>query len=67
MRVFIPILWWSKDTAKHGGSQWKVFKETKNGLEWIRDADEYGDFIVGKHKGDIGKFISWKQLKGAKF
>ncbi len=60
-------LWWSKDTAGHGGSQWKVFKETEKGLEWIADADEYGDFIVGKYKGDVGKFIPWKQLKGKSF
>jgi hypothetical protein len=55
-------LWWSKDTAGHGGSVWKVFKETPKGLEWVADADRYGDFIVGKHKGEIGKFIPWPQL-----
>ncbi|MHC5178872.1 RHS repeat-associated core domain-containing protein, partial [Serratia rhizosphaerae] len=60
-------LWWSKDTAGHGGSQWKVFKEGKKGLDWYRDADEFGDFIVGKHKGDTGKFIPWKEMKGADF
>ncbi|MDF7647059.1 DUF6531 domain-containing protein [Erwiniaceae bacterium L1_54_3] len=60
-------LWWSKDTAGHGGSEWKVFKETKTGLEWFRDADKHGDFILGKHKGDTGKYISWKELKGVDF
>ena len=51
-------LWWSKDTAGHGGSAWKVFTEGKGGnLDWFRDADEYGDFIdpSKKHKGAKGK------------
>ena len=55
-------LWWSKDITGHAGSKWKVFKETDKGLKWIADADEYGNFIVGKHKGDIGKFIPWPKL-----
>jgi hypothetical protein len=60
-------LWWSKDLAGHGKSVWKVFRENSKGLEWYRDADEYGDFIVNKHKGDVGKFISWKELTGSGF
>lgn len=55
-------LWWSKDDAGHGNSVWKVYTEDKRGLHWIRDADEYGDFIVGKHKGDAGVFIPRKDL-----
>lgn len=57
-------LWWSKDTAGHGESVWKVFKETKRGLEWMADANKYGDFIVGKYKGPTGRFIPWKELSG---
>ncbi len=57
-------LWWSKDTARHGGSGWKVFKEEAGGLRHFRDADQYGDFIVGKHKGPVGEFIPWSQLAG---
>ena len=60
-------LWWSKDNAGHGGSAWKVFKESKSGLEWHRDADKFGNFIVGKHKGDTGMSIPWKQLSGSSF
>jgi len=60
-------LWWSKDLAGHGNSKWKVFKETSAGLEWIADADEFGNFILGKHKGDIGTFIPWKQLNSTGF
>ncbi|WP_068639417.1 RHS repeat-associated core domain-containing protein [Thauera butanivorans] len=60
-------LWWAKDNAGHGGSEWKVFRETSKGLEWYRDADKYGDFIVGKHKGDTGKFIPWKEVRGGGF
>jgi RHS repeat-associated protein len=55
-------LWWSVDKAGHGGSKFKVFKETKTGLEWIHDADEYGDYIKGKHKGPTGEFIPWKDF-----
>jgi hypothetical protein len=57
-------LWWAVDNAEHGGSAFKVFKETGKGLEWIADADKYGDFIVGKHKGPTGLFIPWKHLRG---
>lgn len=55
-------LWWSKDTAGHGGSAWKVYEESSRGLIWRSDANQYGDFIVGKHKSDIGTFIPWKDL-----
>lgn len=57
-------LWWAVDNAGHGESSFKVFKETGKGLEWIADADKYGDFITGKHKGPTGLFIPWKSLKG---
>jgi RHS repeat-associated protein len=60
-------LWWVKDLAAHGGSEWKVFKETSKGLEWFRDADKFGDFILDKHKSDIGAFIPWKELAGTAF
>ena len=60
LREKVSGLWWSSDTAGHGGSAFKVFKETSPGtLEWFRDADMYGDFIdpALKHKGEIGKYI----------
>jgi hypothetical protein len=57
-------LWWAVDNAGHGDSAFKVFKETGKGLEWIADADKFGDFIVGKHKGPTGLFIPWKHLRG---
>lgn len=60
-------LWWAADTAGHGGVKWKVFEETSTGLKWRADADIYGDFIKGKHKGPTGKFIPWKELSGVKF
>lgn len=56
-------LWWAADNAGHGGSAFKVFQETGSGLKWYRDADQFGDFIVGKYKGPTGQFIPWKQLK----
>jgi hypothetical protein len=57
-------LWWSRDRAGHGRSVWKVYTETSTGLRWRADADEFGDFIVGKHKSSTGEFIPWKDLSG---
>jgi RHS repeat-associated protein len=57
-------LWWAEDLAGHGGSSFKVFRESGKGLKWFRDADRFGDFIVGKHKGATGQFIPWKELRG---
>ena len=61
--------WFSKDTAGHSGqstgkepSAWKVFKETKKGLEWKKDVDQFGRIIEGKHKGPVGQEISWNDL-----
>lgn len=56
-------VFWSVDRAGHGGSAWKVFTEEATGLRWYRDADEYGDFLQGKHKGSVGEFIPFKDLK----
>ena len=53
---------WSRDTYGHGGSVWKVFCETPKGLKHKADADEFGDFIVGKHKGPTGEFIPWSRI-----
>lgn len=56
-------LYYTKDTAGHGGSAWKVYRETGKGLEWEQDIDKFGRKI-DKHKGDIGKFIPKKGLNG---
>ena len=57
--------WWTPDTAGHGGSKFKVFDETKKSLEWRADADQYGNYIEGKWKGDTGKSIPKSNLRGA--
>jgi hypothetical protein len=57
--------WWTPDTAGHGGTAFKVYEETKRGLQWIADADQYGNYIVGKWKGDTGYFIPNSNLRGA--
>ncbi|MFB7429628.1 polymorphic toxin-type HINT domain-containing protein [Streptomyces hydrogenans] len=57
------VYWWSKDITGHGESKWKIFTETKKGLEWYRDADANGTYIVGKHKGDAGKSVLFSKLK----
>ncbi|MEV5000148.1 Kelch repeat-containing protein [Nocardioides sp. LML1-1-1.1] len=52
--------WWSRDTAGHA-SAWKVYKEVPGGLEWYRDADQYGNYIdpALKHKSNAGKSVRW--------
>jgi RHS repeat-associated protein len=57
-------LWWTKDTAQHGGSVWKVYKQDGNKMIWFADADEFGDFIIGKHKGSTGKSIPIPEFSG---
>lgn len=56
-------LWWSKDTAGHGGSAFKVYTEDASGtLVWFRDADKYGDFICPsrKHKSEKGSVVTFE-------
>jgi hypothetical protein len=55
--------WWSKDLTGHGGSVWKVFEETKKGLAWVANADQFGNYIIAMHKSAKGRFIPWGQLK----
>ena|GEM_PF-3172850 len=52
--------WWAKDTTGHGGSAFKVFEKRGNELHWVSDADEYGNFITGKHKSSTGTVIKLK-------
>jgi hypothetical protein len=54
--------WWSPCKGKSHKDNFKVYKETSQGLEWIADADEYGQYIPNKHKGPKGKNILWSQL-----
>jgi RHS repeat-associated protein len=52
--------WWSRDTAGHGGSAWKVYQEVSPGkLQWIADADAQGNYISGKWKSPAGTSITF--------
>ena len=51
---FDGTYYWLDDLAGHGTSQYKVFRKSGNYLEWVYDADKYGNFIIGKHKGPVG-------------
>jgi len=52
--------WWSRDTAGHGGSVWKVYEEGPgSSFRWIADADEYGDYIVNKWKSPAGMTVKY--------
>jgi hypothetical protein len=58
--------WWTPDVTGHGESAFKVYRETSKGLEWISDADKYGNYMPDKWKGDTGKFIPNSNLRGVK-
>ena len=50
--------YWLQDKAGHGNSAFKVFKKSGNKLNWVYDADEFGNFILNKHKGPIGLVLN---------
>ena len=55
---------WSKSRTQHADA-YKVFKKGSKGLEWYRDADQYGNYIdpLKKHKSASGRSIPWNKLK----
>lgn len=59
MRAYLDSkgYYWSEDLAGHGGSAFKVFRKVGRRLEWIHDADQYGNWIEDKHKGPHGRTI----------
>ena len=46
--------YWLDDLTNHGDSAFKVFKKNGKYLEWVADADEFGNFILNKHKSSVG-------------
>ncbi len=61
-------IWWSKDTAHHGGgsegltpSTYKLFVKREGQFQWIGDADATGKVIENKHKSNEGRSIPIKQ------
>ena len=50
--------YWLQDKGGHGNSAFKVFKQSGKKLHWVYDADEYGNFILNKHKGPIGLVLN---------
>jgi hypothetical protein len=59
-------LWWTKDTAGHGGSAFKVYQQEGQFLVHFKDADKYGRYIESKHKGPKGRIIRLDDLHGVK-
>ena len=55
-------LWWAKDHGGHSGPHYKVFKETKQGFEWISDIDLLGKDMIDKHKGPTGRLIPRNEI-----
>lgn len=49
--------YWLNDKAKHGNSAFKVFEKRNQKLHWAYDADEFGNFILNKHKGPVGLIL----------
>ncbi|TCT92828.1 RHS repeat-associated protein [Pseudomonas sp. LP_4_YM] len=56
-------LWWSRDTESHGGSNWKVMRQLGDQLIHQKDADIYGDYMEGKHKGPTGEKLNLKGMR----
>lgn len=56
-------LWYSAGQTGHGESRFKQFKMKEGNLEWEADPDEYGDYMLGKHKGPSGRVMPTKSLK----
>lgn len=55
--------WWSRDTESHGGSNWKVMRQLGDQLVHQKDADMYGDYMDGKHKGPTGGKLNLKSMR----
>ena len=49
--------YWSTDLAGHGDSSFKVYRKVGKELQWIADADKFGNWIIGKAKSSIGMVI----------
>ncbi|MFF1961828.1 hypothetical protein ACFVWX_33340 [Streptomyces sp. NPDC058220] len=58
--------WWTPDVIGHGQSAFQVYREISKGLEWVSDADKFGDFMPDKWKGATGEFIPISKLRGVK-
>ena len=56
-------LWWAKDTANHRGPHFKVFREAVKGLEWLFNANIYGEQIINQHKGTVGLLIPYNEIR----
>jgi hypothetical protein len=54
--------WFSRDRAGHGGIVFKKFVADQKGLTWVADLDDAGSVVEAKHKGDVGRFISWAEF-----
>jgi hypothetical protein len=53
-------LYWSKDVTKHSDSAYKVFERSGKELIWVKDADINGNYILDKHKSEVGKRVRIK-------
>jgi hypothetical protein len=54
--------WFSRDRAGHGGIAFKKFIANQSGLTWAADLDDAGRIVTAKHKGDVGRYISWSEF-----
>lgn len=54
-------IWWTKDTANHGGSRYKLYVKEGRDFKHFADIAEDGKQIL-KHKGDVGDKIPLKQF-----
>jgi hypothetical protein len=58
-------IWWTRDTAHHGGTRYKLYTIRGKMFEHFADLDENGLQIL-KHKSEIGRSIPVKEFIGVK-
>lgn len=55
--------WYSPDKARHGGSKFKVYTDTRKRLKFKGSIDEHGELMSNKHESMEGSTIPKSQMK----
>lgn len=55
-------LWWTRDTAGHGGIVFKTYRRLGDVLVHQADRDGEGDEVPGKFKGEAGREVALGEL-----
>lgn len=57
-------LWWTRDTARHGGTVFKTYVARDGELVFEADRNREGERIDGKFKGRVGRRVRFSDLHG---